>query len=295
MKKDFYSEITANQRMTYVMICVFVLFVGLLGYIFSYATGWGVIGFPIAIVIAIIISVNQYYNGDKMVLKISKARPAKKEEFPRLINTVEGLSIAAGVPMPKIYVIDDEAPNAFATGRDPEHSSVAVTTGLLEKMNRTELEGVIAHEMSHVKNYDIRIMTISVALVGVVILVSNFMLRSFMFGGGRRRKGKSNAIMFAIAIVMAILAPLFATMIRLAISRKREFLADASAAKLTRYPDGLANALKKISADHSVLKVANKATAPLYISNPLKKNSTWTNLFSTHPPAEERIKRLRAM
>jgi len=276
------------------MIAAFVLLVGLLGYVFGYATGWGWIGFPIAVVIAIIISINQYYKGDKIVLKISKARPAEKAEFPRLLNIVEGLSIAAGIPMPKVYVIDDEAPNAFATGRDPEHSSVAVTTGLLKKMNKIELEGVIAHEMSHVKNYDIKIMMISVALVGVVVLVSDFMLRSFWFGGGRR-KGKSNAIMFAIALVLAILAPLFATLIRLAISRKREFLADASAAKITRYPDGLASALEKIAADHSVLEVANKATAPLYISNPLKKKGAWTNLFSTHPPIGERVTRLREM
>jgi len=277
------------------MIAAFVLLVGLLGYVFGYATGWGWIGFPIAVVIAIIISINQYYNGDKIVLKISKAGLAEKAEFPRLLNIVEGLKIAAGIPMPKVYVIDDEAPNAFATGRDPAHSSVAVTTGLLEKMNKIELEGVIAHEMSHVKNYDIKIMTISVALVGIVVLVSDFMLRSFWFGGGRSKKNNGNTIMFVIALVMAILAPLFAMLMKFAISRKREFLADASAAKITRYPDGLASALEKIAADHSVLEVANKATAPLYIANPLKKKSTWTNLFSTHPPIEERVTRLREM
>jgi heat shock protein HtpX len=245
-----------------------------------------------------------YYASDKIVLGISKARPVTKDEFPYLYNVVEGLAIAAGVPAPKCYVIDDTAPNAFATGRKPETAVICVTTGILQKLNRVELEGVIAHEMSHIKNYDIRLQTLVVVMAGVVALLSDWMLRSFWWGGGRRRgRGKGGAggaegILVLVGLGLAVLAPIFATVIQLAISRKREFLADASGAMLTRYPAGLASALRKISADTEPLEAANKATAHLYIVSPLKniKGGGGVNrLFSTHPPIEERIAALEKM
>jgi heat shock protein HtpX len=235
-----------------------------------------------------------------MVLAISRARPAEKSQYPHLYNSVEGLAIAAGIPMPKLYVIDDSAPNAFATGRNPEHAAIAVTTGLLDKLNRVELEGVIGHEMSHIADYDTLLMTITVILVGTVALVSDWMLRSFLWGGGRRRKstggGQAGAIIMLVAVVLAVLSPLIAQLIRLAISRKREFLADANGARLTRYPEGLASALVKISSDPEPLEVANKATAHLYIANPLKGvKGNFNKMFATHPPVEERVAALRSM
>jgi len=217
-----------------------------------------------------------------------------------LYNVVEGLSIAAGVPAPKCYVIDDTAPNAFATGRNPKNSVICVTTGLLQKMNRAELEGVIAHEMSHIKNYDIRLQTLAVVMVGVVALLSDWIMRSFWWGGGRRRGGRdksgAGAIFVVVGLLLAVLGPIISQLIRLAISRKREFLADASGAMLTRYPPGLASALRKISTDTEPLEAANKATAHLYIVNPLKDIKGAVNkLFSTHPPIEERISALEKM
>ena len=226
-----------------------------------------------------------------------------KEEYPYLYNVVEGLAIAAGVPAPRCYVIDDTAPNAFATGRNPQHAVICVTTGILQKLDRVELEGVVAHEMSHIKNYDIRLQTVVVVMAGVVALLSDWMLRSFFWGGGRRRGGRegrggggAGAILVVVGLALALLAPLFATIIQLAVSRKREFLADASGAMLTRYPAGLASALRKISADTEPLEAANKATAHLYIVNPLKDIKGAVNkLFSTHPPIEERIAALEKM
>jgi heat shock protein HtpX len=225
-----------------------------------------------------------------------------KDEYPYLYNVVEGLAIAAGVPTPRCYVIDDTAPNAFATGRNPEHAVICVTTGILEKLNRVELEGVIAHEMSHIKNYDVRLQTVVVVMAGVVALLSDWMLRSFLWGGGRRRSrdsrsgGGAGAVLVIVGLALAILSPLIATIIQLAVSRKREFLADASGAMLTRYPPGLASALRKISADTEPLEAANKATAHLYIVNPLKDIKGAVNkLFSTHPPIEERIAALEKM
>ena len=264
--------------------------------------GMGTPGLVAAVVIALAMTVGSYYASDKIVLAMSKARPVTKEEFPYLYNVVEGLTIAAGLPPPRCYVIDDTAPNAFATGRNPKNSVIVVTTGLLEKLNRVELEGVIAHEMSHIKNYDVLLQTLTVVMVGVVALLSDWMRRTFWLGGGRRRdsdRGKGGggaAIILALALVMAILSPLIAQLIRLAISRKREFLADASGAMLTRYPPGLASALRKISADTEPLEAANKATAHLYIVNPLKDLKGSVNkLFSTHPPIEERIAALEKM
>ena len=293
------------------MVIGFIIFVMLVVYVFSRAMGYGMyISFPLAILVALIASFSSYYYSDKIVLAMSHARPASREEYLQLNNVVEGLCIAAGLPQPKIYVIDDTAPNAFATGRNPQNSVVAVTTGLLQKLNRTELEGVIAHELSHIKNYDILLQTLTVVMVGVVALLSDWFLRFLRFGsfGGRRsrysrsssssRGGGSPAMLvfLILGIILALLSPFIAQLIRLAISRRREFLADASGALLTRYPPGLASALKKISADTEPLEVANKATAHLYIVNPLKDFSgKVNNLFSTHPPTEERIVALEKM
>jgi heat shock protein HtpX len=255
---------------------------------------------PIAVAISIIMAVVSYYNSDKIVLSMSRARPAEGPEFAHLVNSVEGLAIAAGLPKPRVYVIDDSAPNAFATGRDPEHAVICVTTGLMDKLNRAELEGVIGHEMSHVKNYDIRFSTLVVVLVGIVALLSDWLLRSMWWGGGRRRRddsgGSSSLIWLLVGLVVAIIAPISATLMQAALSRQREFLADANGALLTRYPDGLASALEKIAADSEPLEAANKATAALFIYNPLKDiGGTVNNLFNTHPPIAERIKRLREM
>jgi heat shock protein HtpX len=229
-----------------------------------------------------------------------------KDEYPYLYNVVEGLAIAAGIPKPRCYVIDDTAPNAFASGRNPENAVVVVTTGILKKLNRAELEGVIAHELSHIKNYDILVQTLAVVMVGVIVLLSDWILRTFLWGGGRRRRtsseregGNAGAVLVIVALALAILSPLFAQLLRLAVSRKREFLADADGALLTRYPPGLASALRKLSADTEPLEAANKATAHMYIVNPLKGQKhgggAMARLFSTHPPIEERVAALEKM
>lgn len=279
------------------------VFVGLvigLAWLFANVTNRPYI-LPIAVVVAIVMSIGSYYNSDKIVLAMSSAYEATRPAFDQLINTVEGLAIAAGLPAPRVYVINDSAPNAFATGRDPNHAVICVTTGLLSKMNKVELEGVIAHEMSHIGNYDIRFSTLVVILVGLIALLSDWMVRSMWFGGGRRRSrssgdGDLGLIFLIVGIVAAILAPLVAALMQAALSRRREYLADASGALLTRYPEGLASALEKIAADPDPLEAANKATAALYIYNPLKDIGGKLNgLFDTHPPIQERIQRLRAM
>jgi heat shock protein HtpX len=304
-----YDQISSNKFRSSLMVVGFIIFVMLVVYIFGRAMGYGMyFSLPLAILVAVITSFGSYYYSDKIVLAMSQARPATREEYLQLNNVVEGLCIAAGLPQPKIYVIEDTAPNAFATGRNPQNSVVAVTTGLLQKLNRTELEGVIAHELSHIKNYDILLQTLTVVMVGVVALLSDWFLRFMRFGsfGGRRSRssrsssrsggGPTVLIFLILGIVLALLSPFIAQLIRLAISRRREFLADASGALLTRYPPGLASALKKISADTEPLEVANKATAHLYIVNPLKDFSgKVNNLFSTHPPIEERIAALEKM
>ncbi len=278
---------------------LFLIFVIGLGYLLSYLFDNYFI-LVIAVIIAVVQSLVSYYYSDSITLAISQAKEApRKEPFLELHRLVENLAITAGLPKPRIYVIDDSAPNAFATGRDPKHAAIAVTTGLLDKLDKVELEGVIAHELSHDGNYDIRLMTIVVVLVGVVALLSDFFLRYLWFGGGRRRSdgdggGQLQLILLIVGIALAILAPLAATLIQLAISRKREYLADASGALLTRYPEGLASALEKISQDPEPLEVANRATAHLYIASPFKGRNV-SALFSTHPPVEDRIKRLRAM
>jgi len=293
-----YKQIDSNKRRTFFLFFFFFIFVVALGYLLSWY-----FDNPLILVAAVAFSVIQslisYYYSDSITLAISQAHEAPREEpFLELHRLVENLSITAGIPKPRVYVINDSAPNAFATGRDPKHAAVAVTTGLLEKLNKNELEGVVAHELSHIENYDIRVMTVVVVLVGVVALLSDFFLRWTWFGGGRRDEreggGQLGAILLIVGIVLAILAPLFATLIQLAISRSREYLADADGALLTRYPEGLASALEKIALDKEPLEVANRATAHLYIESPLKGQNV-SRLFSTHPPVEERIKKLREM
>ncbi|MBI4044545.1 MAG: zinc metalloprotease HtpX [Candidatus Diapherotrites archaeon] len=295
-----YEEIGKNKRNSFLLIAAFVVFIVFLGWIFGEIIypGFGIAGLFIAFVIAILFAFFGYYFSDKIVLSISHAREVKKEEYPYLFNLIDGISMAAGLPKPKAYVIDDTALNAFATGRDPEHSVIVATTGLLHKLNREELEGVIAHEMSHIKNYDIRMMTLAVVFVGVVALLSDMMIRSMLWGRhDNRGRGGIGIILLVVGIILAILAPLIATLLKLAVSREREYLADASGAMLTRNPNGLASALEKISGDKEPLEAANKATAHLYISNPLKgSNKGWFDgMFSTHPPVEKRIARLREM
>jgi heat shock protein HtpX len=299
----FRDRIAINKRNSLLLIAAFLAFITVFGYIIGYA--WlgnpaeAVFGLVLALVVGTVAGVATYYGGDRMVLAASHAREVTHDEAPVLFNAVEEMTIAAGLPMPKVYIIDDTAPNAFATGRDPEHASVAVTSGLLEKLNRDELQGVIAHEMSHVGNFDIRYAMLVGILVGTTVLISDFFLRGLWFGGGRRREdggGQAQLIMMAIAIVLAILAPIFARLVQLSISRQREYLADASAVQLTRNPKALADALQKISGDQEVLEVANRATAHLYIVNPIKKfEKRAKGIFSTHPPIEERIKILRSM
>ena len=298
-----YEQISRNKWKSVALIGFFMAFIFLLTWFFEYVTGWGKGGLVLAVVVSMTMAAVGYYASDKIVLTISRARPATKDEFPYLYNVVEGLAIAAGLPAPRCYVIDDTAPNAFAAGRKPETAVICVTTGILEKLNRLELEGVIAHEMSHIKNFDVRLQTLVVVMAGIVALLSDWMLRSFMWGGGRRRGGRSRSgsggaggILILVGLVLAVLSPFIATIIQLAVSRKREFLADASGAMLTRYPAGLASALRKISADTEPLEAANKATAHLYIVNPLKNIKGGVNkLFSTHPPIEERIAALEKM
>lgn len=296
-----YEEISSNKWKTVLLFFLFFLLIMGIGLVFDALFGLGYMGLFLAFFITIIWSLVSYFSGDKVVLAISGAKPANKKEHAYLVNTVEGLSIAAGLPMPNVYVMQDNAINAFATGRDPKHSSVAVTTGALEKLNREELEGVLAHELSHIKNFDIRTMLFAAVLVGIVGVMSDFLLRSFRFGGGSRDRdngGSIQLVFIAVGLVLAILAPLIANLIKLAISRKREYLADASGAMLTRYPKGLANALRKIGKEDVTVKNATNATAHLYIASPFKKGGLFsfvTKLFSTHPPLEDRIRKLETM
>jgi len=300
-----YTQISANRFKTWLIMLTFAFFITFVVYIFTNALGFrgpSALGFSgIALIIAGILNFFTYYNSDKIVMTISGAKQIQKKDNPTLFRTVENLCIASGLPMPKIYTIDDTAPNAFATGRDPQHASIAFTKGILAKLSKLELEGVTAHELSHVGNYDTRLMTIVSILVGSVALLADWFIRITWWGGGgdRDENNSSNAIFMIIALVLAILAPIIAILIQLAISRKREFLADASGALLTRNPDGLAEALLKISADKEPLEVANKATAHLYIVNPFKEGhklvGKFAGLFNTHPPIEQRVKALRTM
>jgi len=315
MAESFEELIRENKRNSMLLAILFSCFVitlgGLIGAVIgTYQLGglwrdgmlWGII---FAFALTVIMLVFSYLGGAKTVLAISRARPIEKADDPQLFNVVEEMSISAGIPMPKIYIINDTAPNAFATGRDPEHSAIAITVGLREKLTRDELQGVIAHEMSHIRNYDIRFAMLMAVLVGVVALLCDFFLRSMWYGGSRRSRRSSSSssgagagtlILLLVAILLAIIAPLIAKLIELAVSRQREYLADASAVDLTRNPEGLASALEKISKDKEVLEVANRATQHLYIVNPIKPfEERAKKMFQTHPPIKERIARLRSM
>ncbi|MGD8536714.1 MAG: zinc metalloprotease HtpX [Candidatus Aminicenantes bacterium] len=294
-----YEQIASNKRKSFFLILFFLGLIFALAWLFGELTNLGPHGLILAVVIAVVMTFGSYYSSDKIVLAISRARPVEKKDYPHLYNVVEGLAIAAGLPKPRCYIIDDTAPNAFASGRNPKNSVIVVTTGLLQKLNRAELEGVIAHEMAHIKNYDILVQTLAVVMVGIVALLSDWILRTFLWGGRRRSSkdgGNIGAIIVVVGLILAIFSPFIAQLIRLAVSRKREFLADANGAFLTRYPPGLASALRKLDADREPLEAANKATAHLYIVNPLKDiKGTVNKLFSTHPPIKERIAALEQM
>lgn len=298
-----YEQISSNKRKSVFLIFFFLVLIFLLSWVFAQLFEFGRYAYVLAIVIAVVMTFGSYYASDKLVLAVSKAKPVSKQDYPHLYNVVEGLALAAGLPKPQCYIIDDTAPNAFASGRNPKNAIVVVTTGLLDKLNRVELEGVIAHEMAHIKNYDILVQTLAVVMVGVIALLSDWILRSFFWGrrgrsrsSSRDRGGDIGSIIAIVGVVLAIFSPFIAQLLRFSVSRKREFLADANGALLTRYPPGLASALKKLDADREPLEVANKATAHLYIVNPLKDLKGKTNkMFSTHPPIEERVSALENM
>ena len=302
---SFWDVQRKNKLYSYGLVLAFIPLIAGLGLVASNLFYGGEWIFPVAIVFALAYSLGGYFFGDSVVLAVSGAHPADERQQAYLVNTVEGLALAAGIPKPKLYVIDDPSPNAFATGRDPAHASLAVTSGLLSIMNRTQLEGVLSHEMSHIRNFDTRFMTVVIVLVGLVAILANIISRMFFFGSmrndGERDRGGGGGILMLFGIVLIILGPILAQLVRLAISRQREFLADASGAQLSRNPDGLASALEKLKGA-SPMRNANSATAPLFISDPLggkesKKSLAQSigNLFSTHPPLEERIKALRQM
>lgn len=290
---SIYTHQSSNVFKTYLLMALFLGLIGAIGYYFSYYYQNPSL-FYFAIIFSLVMNFTSYWYSDKIALAVSKARPATREEFFDLYTLTENLSITAGLPMPKIYVIDDPAPNAFATGRDQNHAVVAVTTGLLARLERSELEGVIAHELSHIGNRDILLMSVVVVLVGMVAILSDVFSRSMFWGGGRKNENRSGGILVIIGLLLVILSPIIATLIKLAISRKREFLADASSALLTRYPEGLASALEKISTYKEPMKSASGATAHLFISNPFGGKSI-SSLFSTHPPVEKRVAILRGM
>jgi heat shock protein HtpX len=273
-------------------------------FVWLFRFGWT--GVVIAFVIAVVMAIASYWNSDKIALAVNRAKPADPQVYARLHNLVEGLCIGTGLPMPRLYVIDDPAPNAFATGRNPKHAAIAVTSGLLEKMNRIELEGVLAHELSHIKNYDILVSTLAVVMVGAIALLSDLGLRFMIFGGGRNRDsgggGGPNPIIAIVALVFIILAPIAATLMQFAVSRRRESLADISAVEITRYPPGLIAALEKLREDQTVVRENNRATAHLWIEEPMdhydgdsRRRNRWSHLFDTHPPIDERIAALREL
>jgi len=300
-----YEQIARNKRRTFVMLAAFVLLIAAVAVALGIIFKAGVAIVPIAIVIAIAMAWTSYFASDRIALAASRAKPADGPEYARYHNLVEGLCIAAGLPKPRLYVVDDPAPNAFATGRNPKHAAIAVTTGLLAIMNRVELEGVIAHEMSHVVDRDILLGTIVATLVGAAVLLSEFFMRTWWWGGiGGRRGNDSNGggfglIMFAVGFALMAIAPLAGQVIKLSVSRNREFLADAQGALLTRYPPGLISALHKLETAPTAMRSANNATAHLWLNQPSRipgeKNSTMERLFSTHPPLAERIRRLEEM
>ena len=288
-----YSQAKSNIRKTWFLITVFLVLVILVGWVLSYIFESPIILY-LAVIISVTMSFSSYWHSDKIILSMTKSKPIEKQDHPELYRVVENLSITAGLPMPKVYIIDDPSPNAFATGRDPKHGVVCVTKGLLDKLEKAELEGVIAHELSHIGNRDILLGSVIVVLVGLIALLSDIAIRSLFFSRGRRDDKGLGIIMLLIGVIAAILAPLAASLLRLAISRKREFLADASGALLTRYPEGLARALEKISQDPVPLKTASSATNHLFITSPLRGKKV-SKLWMTHPPIEERVRALRQM
>jgi len=307
--KNIYEVQSSNKRKSAFIIVLFLLFTTVVVYVLAQAIGIymgyepGGLGFVgLALIISGIMSFGSYWYSDRIVLAISSAKPADRNKEFNFYTAAENLSIGAGLPKPKLYVIEDSAPNAFATGRDPEHAVICATTGLLAKLNRTELEAVLAHELSHIKNYDTRLMSVVSVMVGIVALLADWFLRMSWFGGRSkdRDKGSMGAIIMVLGLIFAILSPIVAQLIQLAISRRREFFADAGSISLTRQPSGLISALEKISLDHEPLEAANKATAHLYIINPFKEGikggvGWFANLFNTHPPIEERVKALQQM
>ncbi len=322
MAVEFRTLIQRNKRNSWILLSLFTFFIvvlgGLIGYAWASAYGWPtraevyastLFAMAVAFLIAVLSGAASYYGGASAILAMSRARPIRKEEDPPLYNVVEEMAIAAGIPMPRIYVIDDTAPNAFATGRDPQHGVIAITTGLRRKLNRDELQGVIAHEMSHIGNYDILFGVLMATLVGVVVLLCDMFLRSLAWGrwgsGSRSRRssrdgpGGSGLIVLIVilaAIVLSIIAPILAKLIEMAFSRQREYLADASAVQLTRNPDGLASALAKVAADPEVLEVANRATAPLYFVHPIKHfEERASSIMDSHPPIKDRIQRILSL
>ena len=295
---SYYQRVSANKAKSGLVIGIFIAFITLTAYAICYSLGFDYSAVGIALIVSGALSFASYYYSDQMILGLSNAKPADKTNYFHFYTVSENVARSAGIPQPRLYVIDDSAMNAFATGRDPEHAIVCATTGLLEKLNRTQLEGVVAHEMSHIKNYDTRLMSIITILVGLIALMSDVLLRTRIRGRSNRDDGGLGAILLLVGFVLAILSPLIAQLMQLAISRRREFLADASAASITKYPEGLASALEKLSADKEPLEVANKATGHLFIVNPLNNRHDsigwFAGLFNTHPPIAERIKALRS-
>ena len=304
IRTTFYDQEATNRRESVLLVLVVLAILAVFGFAIGYGTsGYLESGIAVtlgALVLGALVSVGSYFGGDQLVLASSGAKEVDPQSAPQLMNVVQEMALAAGVPMPKVYVIEDSAPNAFATGRDPNHASVAITTGLLQKLDREELQGVLGHELSHVRNFDIRFGLLVAVLVGSIALLADMFLRFTWFGGGRSRNdrngGGAAAIVFVLAIVLAVLAPIFARLVQLAVSRQREYLADASSVELTRNPHGIERALAKIAADQDVLEVANRATAHLYFTNPIKKfEARASSMFSTHPPIVDRINRLRQL
>lgn len=294
----YYELVDANKAKSGLVIACFIAFITAATYLICYTLGFDLSAVGIALILSGILSFVSFYYSDQIILSISGAIPANKRDNFDFYTVAENISRPAGIPMPKLYVLNDTAMNAFATGRDPEHAVICATTGLLQKLNRTELEGVVAHEMSHIRNYDTRLMSIVTILVGLVTLLADILLRTRIRGKSDRDEGNLGSILFIAGLVMALLSPIIAQLIQLAISRRREFLADATGASITKYPEGLASALEKLSGDKEPLEAANKATSHLYIVNPLKNrkdNIGWfSGLFNTHPPIAERIKALRS-
>ena len=302
-----HEEIARNKRKTFLLLAAAVLFTALIGYVIGYLWFSGPAGVIIAVILAIVLSTGSYLYGDRAVLASTRAKKVTPQEEPRLHNIVEGLAIAAGIPKPAVYVVPEAAPNAFATGRDPEHSSIAVTQGLLDTMNRVELEGVIGHELSHVLDRDILVGTVVATVVGAAVLMSEIFMRSWFWGGGRGRRDSSGGdtagafalILFVVGIVLLVIAPLAGQLIKLSVSRNREYLADAQGVLLTRYPPGLISALEKIAVAPQAMHAANNATAHLWLNQPSRipgeQTSSMEKMFSTHPPIQDRIKRLQEM